>query len=131
MPTKAERAQYWNALIEEQAASGLTQADFCKLRGVSIHTFRERRYRPRTAPRPELDADRRSQTSARFIPVRLKSHHSGAEPAPAPIEIRLPHGYRVAVESQFDPAALAKILKSNEDIHTSRGALLTRPIRVH
>ena len=34
----------WNALLNEFRRSGLTHAEFCQRRGISIHSFRKRLY---------------------------------------------------------------------------------------
>src|SRR3954451_832846 len=34
----------WNALLSEFRRSGLTQAEFCQRRGISIYSFRKRLY---------------------------------------------------------------------------------------
>ena len=41
----------WNALLNEFRRSGLTHAEFCQRRGISIHSFRKRLYRV-TTPKP-------------------------------------------------------------------------------
>ena len=35
----------WNALLNDFRRSGLTHAEFCLRRGISIHSFRKRLYR--------------------------------------------------------------------------------------
>ena len=35
----SSRREYWKQLIGEQSRSGLTQAEFCRDRGVSVGTF--------------------------------------------------------------------------------------------
>ena len=44
----------WNALLNDFRRSGLTQAEFCERRGISIHSFRKRLYRV-PAPKPALN----------------------------------------------------------------------------
>src|SRR3954447_21275245 len=43
----------WNALLGDFRRSGLTHAEFCRRRGLSIHSFRKHLYaRPATKPGP-------------------------------------------------------------------------------
>src|ERR1700680_1586013 len=42
----------WNALLNDFRRSGLTQAEFCQRRGISIHSFRKRLYQVPTPQQP-------------------------------------------------------------------------------
>src|SRR5258708_12918040 len=41
----------WNALLSDFRRSGLTHAEFCRRRGISIHSFRKHLYQ-KPAPKP-------------------------------------------------------------------------------
>jgi hypothetical protein len=41
----------WNALLNQFRRSGLTQAEFCRRRGISLHSFRKRLHQKPT-PKP-------------------------------------------------------------------------------
>src|SRR3954467_6312583 len=50
----------WNALLNEFRRSGLTHAEFCQRRGISIHSFRKRLYQtptPKPTPANPLSSD--------------------------------------------------------------------------
>src|SRR5262249_59005502 len=89
----------WNALLSEFRRSGLTQAEFCQRRGISIHSFRKRLYQaptPKPTPANPLAAD----AAARFLPVTLLPDPIPATAAPAapePLELLLSHGRRIAI----------------------------------
>jgi transposase len=61
----------WDALLRDFRRSGLTHAEFCRRRGISIHSFRKRLYRAVT-PKP-TPADRPSSDllATRFLPVTI------------------------------------------------------------
>ena len=57
----------WNALLNDFRRSGLTQAEFCRRRGISIHSFRKRLYQrthPEADPREPLSSDAPPPTSS-------------------------------------------------------------------
>jgi hypothetical protein len=67
----------WNALLGEFRRSGLTQAEFCQRRGISLHSFRKHLYRvpasnPTASParHPSSDGAAESDQGNRRIPDR-------------------------------------------------------------
>lgn len=40
MSSHADRVRFWTELLSEQKVSGLSVPDFCRDRGVSIHSYR-------------------------------------------------------------------------------------------
>ena len=73
--------RYWSTVIADFRRSGLTQAEFCRRRHVSIHSFRTHLYSPRhrlPAPgaaailsTPPLSTPARSATPS-FLPVHVR-----------------------------------------------------------
>ena len=62
----------WNALLNEFRRSGLTQAEFCQRRGLSIHSLRKHLYQvptPKPTPANPLPPD--AATAAHFLPVTV------------------------------------------------------------
>ena len=104
----------WNALLGEFRRSGLTQAEFCQRRGISLHSFRKHLYRvPASNPTP---ANQPSATAAaHFLPVTVLP-----DPIPAtvisaaasrqPLELLLGNGRRIAVAPGFDPHTLRQLI---------------------
>ena len=97
----------WNALLNDFRRSGLTQAEFCKRRGISIHSFRKRLYRvptPKPTPANPLSAD---GTAPHFLPVTSASRE--------PLELLLNNGRRIAVAPGFDPQTLRQLITVVEE----------------
>ena len=105
----------WNALLNDFRRSGLTQAEFCQRRGISIHSFRKRLYQaPTSKPTP---ANHRSpDAAAHFLPVTILP-----DPIPAtvaarqPLELLLGNGRRIAVAPGFDPHTLRQLIAVVEE----------------
>jgi hypothetical protein len=111
------RREYWRALIEECRRSGLTQAAFCRRRGIPPGTLgywkcilaREaRRGRVPTPAGPER---------LRFLPVQVAlppprpAMAKGRPPdEPAEVEIVLDHGRRVRVRGRVDIHWLGQVV---------------------
>jgi hypothetical protein len=106
----------WKALLNDFRRSGLTQAEFCQRRGISIHSFRKRLYRVAT-PKPTPASNPSSDgTAPHFLPVTIL-----ADPIPAtaasrqPLELLLNHGRRIAVAPGFDPQTLRQLIAVVEE----------------
>src|SRR4051794_4201986 len=92
----------WNALLNDFRRSGLTHAEFCQRRGISIHSFRKRLYRP-PSPKP-IPANPPSSdgTAPHFFPVIITPDPSPATSASRqPLELLLDNGRRIAVAPGF------------------------------
>ena len=64
----------WRAWLEEFRQSGLTHAEFCRRRGISLHTFRKRLYALKAvAPGIAQGASWIRAEATRFLPVDLRS----------------------------------------------------------
>jgi hypothetical protein len=106
----------WDALLGDFRRSGLTHAEFCRRRGISIHSFRKHLYQ-RPAPKPtHPDLPAVASVAPRFVPVTILP-----DPAPAgihsrqPLELILSEGRRIAVAPGFDPATLRQLIDTVED----------------
>jgi hypothetical protein len=106
----------WNALLNEFRRSGLTHAEFCQRRGISIHSFRKRLYQPAT-PKPTPANSRSSDgTAACFLPVTILPDPIPATPVTGqPIELLLGNGRRIAVAPGFDPLTLRQLIAVVEE----------------
>jgi hypothetical protein len=103
MPPKAPAAVRWRGVLDEFQQSGLKQAEFCRRRGLSLHTFRKYLYgsQPAIAAAP----------SAKFLPLATPAEIAQPErPGPDPIVLILPRGRRVAVAPGFDAETLGRLL---------------------
>src|SRR6516165_12771376 len=73
----------WSAVLADFRRSGLTQAEFCRMRDISIYAFRYRRYHPRYGPSSGADCstalvspratDLARGVAAQFLPVLVRS----------------------------------------------------------
>jgi hypothetical protein len=104
----------WNALLNDFRRSGLTQAEFCERRGISIHSFRKRLYR---VPTPKLTpANHPSPKATHFLPVTvLPDPIPATAAAPQPLELLLGNGRRIAVAPGFDPHTLRQLIAVVEE----------------
>ena len=103
----------WNALLGDFRRSGLTQAEFCQRRGISLHSFRKRLYRV-PAPKPDPATPSSAVAAAHFLPVTVLP-----DPIPATVisaasrqslELLLDNGRRIAVAPGFDPHTLRQLI---------------------
>ena len=106
----------WNALLHDFRRSGLTHAEFCRRRGISLHSFRKRLYQ--ATPLKPIPVDPRPATSAApdFFPVTiLPDPRSAIDPSPQPLELLHPNGRRIAIAPGFDPQTLRRLIAVVED----------------
>src|SRR3954464_1228415 len=107
MPRRPILDTRWDALLGDFRRSGLTHAEFCRRRGISIHSFRKHLYR-RPAPKPTPPPPPPPPSAAPGLPPVPPP----PAPAPAgihsrqPLELILSEGRRIAVAPGFDPATL-------------------------
>src|SRR5580698_786779 len=116
MATDTSTDLRWLALINDFQRSGLTHAEFCRDREVSLHTFRKRLYGQKAlAPAAGREGDSVPLEPTRFLPVTLEPDGDLPPAPPAdPLAIILPGGRRVAVGEGFDPQALRRLIDAIE-----------------
>jgi hypothetical protein len=106
----------WNALLNDFRRSGLTQAEFCRRRQISLHTLRKHLYRP--LPSDPAPSDDRSAASAdhHFLPVTILADPILSIPASqSHLELILSNGRRIAVTCGFDPQTLRRLIAVVEE----------------
>lgn len=97
-----DRARHWQALVREQAGSGLTQAAFCRQREINPGTFAwwRRKFRVDTASE-SATSTRSPRTRSRPDPLRfMEVEVVGAQSKR--YEIALPNGWVLRVPTDFD-----------------------------
>jgi hypothetical protein len=109
----------WNALLSEFRRSGLTQAEFCERRGISIHSFRKHLYRV-PAPKPIPANHPSSDAAAHFLPVTvlpdpIPATATSAAASRQALELLLSNGRRIAVAPGFDPHTLRQLIDTVEE----------------
>ena len=97
--TKEDRITHWRAIIEKQAASGKSAAEFCRDHNIKIHQFHWWRGRFR-----KEDSEGKETSFFELVPCS-KSQHSG-------IRIRLSDGLCIEVEQGFDPLTLRGVIET-------------------
>lgn len=106
----------WNALLNDFRRSGLTQAEFCRRRQVSLHSFRKHLYAPRPdQPAPSDDRPSASLTPP-FLPVTIRPEPTPpVTVSPSHLELILSQGRRIAVAPGFDSDTLRRLIAVVED----------------
>ena len=125
------RHDYWSAVVAQFNRSGLTQADFCRTRDLSVNSFRQWLYRLRHST-PATDRRRtrisistkpvspRAENPA-FLPVHIRPEHSATTDsyqgvvASQSLEVILGHDRRVRIPVGFDPVTLRQLLEVLEE----------------
>ena len=121
---QSSREIYWSAILADFHRAGLTHVEFCRLRRISIHSFRDWLYRLRPGLPPRRSrAEHTSSIPAptkgdlpAFLPVHVRPRspapiaaHQVAQP-PAPLELVLSDRCQLRVPAGFDPATLHQLL---------------------
>jgi hypothetical protein len=101
----------WKSLLNEFRRSGLTQAEFCRRRRISLHSFRKHLYQPRPS-RPTSSDDRPAAAADHhFLPVTILPDPTPSITAsPSHLELILSNGRRIAVAPGFDPRTLRHLI---------------------
>jgi hypothetical protein len=116
MPSQTSTDIRWRSLVNDFQRSGLTHAEFCRRREISLHTFRKRLYGQKAlAPGLERKAELVPPEPTRFVPVTL-TPNSDLLPVPRadPLTIILPGGWRIVVGEGFDPQTLRRLIDTIE-----------------
>ena len=113
MPRQTTDDAQWQAAIAEFRRSGLTQPEFCRRRGLPLHTFRRRLYARPGAPPAPASAEPATPAAAppdtqRFVPVTLVPSPSVA--MSDPLVLILDNRHRIAVAPGFDPDTLLRLV---------------------
>jgi hypothetical protein len=106
----------WSAILDDFRRSGLTHAEFCQRRDISIHSFRKHLYAARTS-KPALTTARPSPTnSPDFLPVTTLPDPTPPIVAnPQALELILPNGRRIAIAPRFYSQTLRRLITVVED----------------
>jgi hypothetical protein len=106
----------WSAILHDFRRSGLTHAEFCHLRDISIHSFRKHLYGARTSNPAPTTARPAPASTADFLPVTILPDPTPAIAAnPEALQLILPNGRRIAVAPGFDSHTLRRLINVVED----------------
>jgi hypothetical protein len=102
----------WNALLSDFRRSGLTQADFCRRRNISLASFRYHFYKPS----PAKPASSPASSGNHFLPVTiLPDPTPSATSSQSHLELVLSNGRRISVTPGFDPQTLRRLIAVVEE----------------
>ena len=122
----------WNAIVSDFRRSGLTQADFCRQRNISLASFRYHFYKPASSksahsdkrspaspssPKPApIDARSSASPNHQFLPVTILPDPILPITASQPhLELILSNGRRIAVAPGFDTQTLRRLIAVVEE----------------
>jgi hypothetical protein len=116
----SDRAKHWQKLIAAWEQSGLTQAEFCRRRGLKVVSFAWWKRKLGGAGARSQEPGRRRSASggkgarASFVEVGLSSRvlaaGSGNALPSAGYEIVLPNGPLIRLPVDFDPDQVSRLL---------------------
>ena len=106
----------WNALLNDFRRSGLTQAEFCRRREISLHTFRKHLYQPLSSKPAPSDDRSSASVDHHFLPVTILPDPILSITASQPhLELILSNGRRIAVAPGFDTQTLRRLIAVVEE----------------
>lgn len=104
----------WAEIMSSWAQSGLSQAAFCKERGIPFSTFQYWRSRGKVREKRDIRFSEPASVPPPFLPVQVVQSRPVAEGRPHALTVLLPCGYRIEVGTGFDPETLRKIINTLE-----------------
>jgi hypothetical protein len=119
----------WNTIFHDFRRSGLTQAEFCRRRQISLYSFRYHFYQPCTSKLTSSDdrspsgtkltsnGDRSPSSSGQhFLPVIILPDPTPMIPAAqSHLELIIPNGRRIAIAPRFDSQTLRRLIAVVEE----------------
>ena len=108
----------WNAILNDFRRSGLTHAEFCRLREIPLHTFRKHLNQARTPKSGSSPGNGRPSSIAdhHFIPVTLLPDPTPTVRVSRPhLELVRPDGRRTAIAPGIDSETLRRVIAVVEE----------------
>ncbi len=99
--TREERSEHWRRIIEQQEASGLSGAAFCREHHINLHAF----YRWRRRFRIDVDPQGTTSGFYQLVPCTTQSPGSG-------VHIHLGKNLRIELDRGFDPFTLRTVIEA-------------------
>ncbi|WP_165236206.1 IS66 family insertion sequence element accessory protein TnpA [Aquisphaera insulae] len=102
-PRDPQLERLWSRRLERHQAGGLSIAEFCETEGIATASFYYWRRR--------LAGEARPQAPPLFVPLRLDDLHAhNGAPAPRPVEIDLPAGIRLRLDTTPEPEWIGRLI---------------------
>jgi hypothetical protein len=106
----------WNAIVSDFRRSGLTQAEFCRQRNISLASFRYYFYKPRSSKPAPSDARTSASSDHHFLPVTILPDPILSSTTAQPhFELILSNGRRIAVAPGFDSQTFRRLIAVVEE----------------
>jgi hypothetical protein len=106
----------WNTIFHDFRRSGLTQAEFCRRREISLCSFRYHFYQPCTSKLTSNDDRSPSSGGQHFLPVTILPDPTPSIPAAqSHLELIIPNGRRIAIAPGFDSQTLRRLIAVVEE----------------
>jgi hypothetical protein len=106
----------WTAIVGDFRRSGLTQAEFCRQRNISLASFRYHFYKPLSPKPAPSDARTSARADHQFLPVTILPDLILSSTASQPhLELILSNGRRIAVAPGFDTQTLRRLIAVVEE----------------
>lgn len=109
----SQQNEYWDAIIEQYKASGLSQPDFCKQKELSCNQFQYRWYLHNRAEKAKVGVLDNTFSLSGFEPVTISTleHAPQKETYLTELMIHLPNQISCAVKMDFRTNGFATVLK--------------------
>jgi transposase len=121
MAELGSRDEHWAGVISEWRASGLSQVEFCRRRGISDRALNNWLYKSPYRERAARVLAARAQANGheetpRFVPVSVVAATGAVDTRTvfAAIEVVLASGSRIAVPPGFDEETLRRVVAALE-----------------
>ena len=109
---RSAKAEYWQQLLNEQTASGLTACAFCIEKVLAVQSFYQWKRKLLQPSRPKGNPVLVKPAVQSLVPVRIVA--SAPKPTSLPIQIVTPSGFSVRVDSSMSPSEIAHLVASIE-----------------
>jgi hypothetical protein len=111
----SQRNKYWNAIIEQYKASGLTQPDFCKQNELSCNQFQYRWYQHNSAEKAKAKLAMRQNSESlndfESVTISIPAHLPQKETYVTELMIHLPNKISCQVKMDLRTSGFATLLK--------------------
>jgi len=100
------KAQFWEGHIQAWRESGLSQSEYCRRNELIRHRFWYWRRRIQQAGKESIS----------FVPVALRSSPVAPALPLTSVSVTTPNGYRIELESGFDPDLIGRLMHSIREL---------------
>lgn len=106
----------WEGIIEEWKASGLTKAEFCRVKNIDRHRFNYHSVKRGVFSRPKVEMEKTNGSEGTENFAKVVCVENDNDSKKGTLTIHLDCGGRIELENGFDTEALKKVLKVAKEI---------------